>query len=916
MSRSRAVPIVTGISPHQGVPGTQVTLRGENLGLDQNDLVALIICGTDCLVSAKWKSSSKIVARLGQAKRGLGDIVVITRSGGRGNANVQFRVFIEEVGPLQESSVWVDESRTVPGRNVVRNIVETTESEDALGLKVDPQRKLDHSVLSKMFPESSGNLRMESFNPAWYLLENHKFTSLSDLRHGFKSLQMSITKEEETSKNIHKANLNSLISCVDALSSLNGKISETAKQGKKSWPVTGTLAAKIAESKTTADKLFKDVLSRKDKADATRNALSILTRFRFIFYLSGSIDDNMAKGEYATILNDYTRAKSLFKDSEVGLFREVMTVLDKKIDALKETLRQKLMDIPPTFEEQSKLIKYLKILDPNSDPAWDCITAYHIWLEDILWQMQNKYYALVLEEESQQNEGHMASLPLSENSPGGSYRHSFITELFAVLTEKLQSFWKLSHSYSNSSDEKFQEKQSDIDQMLTNTINVSSWILLNALVPTSLPESVTQQYKDQFVSWPKIDNPTAHMNYLFFSLRSLRGTIRSLLEFQFNRSHVQPLVELCTTIRLKCLGLVVERASEAIRLLNSRENWKMDMVSNESKKTALPDLYETEINEILPNVKQILSFNNFPGEVDLFSRERVRQMILDLFVVVMLSFKDCYDQILQLKSASGTTEQSQHTMQKQRPNRLVMSDASSLSSAGGTDIGSIEGKPRGGQEVTSRKLLISICNIEYVINHLLSVICRRFTDCGVKFAELIFKKSKQKLIHFRHSLIKHYIAVKTATIVAVIDTASYDQLPDEEDVSDFIKELIMCVVFIQAELYLIAPQLTNQVLSVAIETCLEGVVKLISSVDLSQQENATQVVIDLTALEEAFQKFLSSKMRAALNSIRARLMNKLDRESFQLSMHNFRQALRMATEALQTVDEENPGDNDSTTTDI
>lgn len=95
-------------------------------------------------------------------------------------------------------------------------------------------------------------------------------------------------------------------------------------------------------------------------------------------------------------------------------------------------------------------------------------------------------------------------------------------------------------------------------------------------------------------------------------------------------------------------------------------------------------------------------------------------------------------------------------------------------------LGSVEGKPRGGQEVTSRKLLISICNIEYVINHLLSVICRRFTDCGVKFAELIFKKSKQKLIHFRHSLIKHYIAVKTATIVAIIDTASYAQLPDEE----------------------------------------------------------------------------------------------------------------------------------------
>lgn len=32
-------PLVTGISPHQGSPGTQVTLRGQNLGEDPNDLV-------------------------------------------------------------------------------------------------------------------------------------------------------------------------------------------------------------------------------------------------------------------------------------------------------------------------------------------------------------------------------------------------------------------------------------------------------------------------------------------------------------------------------------------------------------------------------------------------------------------------------------------------------------------------------------------------------------------------------------------------------------------------------------------------------------------------------------------------------------------------------------------------------------
>lgn len=73
-----------------------------------------------------------------------------------------------------------------------------------------------------------------------------------------------------------------------------------------------------------------------------------------------------------------------------------MVVLDQKIELLKETIKQKLMEVPTSFEKQSKLIKYLKILDNDSDPAWDCITAYHCWLENVFWELQNKYYTLGL----------------------------------------------------------------------------------------------------------------------------------------------------------------------------------------------------------------------------------------------------------------------------------------------------------------------------------------------------------------------------------------------------------------------------------------------------------------------------------------------------------------------------------------
>ena len=57
----------------------------------------LRICGVDCLLSAEWKSNSKIIARTGQAK-GKGEVIVVTRSGGVGSCTVAFRGFIVQIG--------------------------------------------------------------------------------------------------------------------------------------------------------------------------------------------------------------------------------------------------------------------------------------------------------------------------------------------------------------------------------------------------------------------------------------------------------------------------------------------------------------------------------------------------------------------------------------------------------------------------------------------------------------------------------------------------------------------------------------------------------------------------------------------------------------------------------------------------
>ena len=101
-------PVVSGVSPREGPPGTKITIRGENLGITPGDLIGVFINGCDCLLISEWKTNRKIVV-LASAKTGKGDIIIVTASGGMGTSSVQVRIFTENVGPLKESAVWVNE---------------------------------------------------------------------------------------------------------------------------------------------------------------------------------------------------------------------------------------------------------------------------------------------------------------------------------------------------------------------------------------------------------------------------------------------------------------------------------------------------------------------------------------------------------------------------------------------------------------------------------------------------------------------------------------------------------------------------------------------------------------------------------------------------------------------------------------
>lgn len=73
-------------------------------------ILGLTICGANCLLSADYKSASKIIARTGQAMPGKGDVIVTTRSGGEGSCTVQFKSVKVVPGRMQYNIIikWLN----------------------------------------------------------------------------------------------------------------------------------------------------------------------------------------------------------------------------------------------------------------------------------------------------------------------------------------------------------------------------------------------------------------------------------------------------------------------------------------------------------------------------------------------------------------------------------------------------------------------------------------------------------------------------------------------------------------------------------------------------------------------------------------------------------------------------------------
>lgn len=850
-------PVVTGISPKEGPPGTRVTVRGEFLGNGPTDLFGLTICGCDCLLSAEWKSPNKIIARSGPGK-GRGDIIVTTRSGGKGTSTVQFRGYHETIGPMKESAVWVEEAPLQTLAWGRRSLSPTSyQQEDPLGISVEENdKKFPEDDLHELFVDGSGDLASEQFVAGWFLLEHHHATTFDDLRAGLAFLRRKVDGQKEGQLSFLKANVSSVMDQLDTLTILKDKFeADVAEHGSDP---TAKVEKAIQESMLEANKLFEEVLARRDRADATRNALGVMQRFKFLFSLPVSIERNIRKGDYDVVINDYARAKNLFSNTDVAIFKKVLIEVEQRINRLREILHNKLQDMPSTLEEQKKIIRNLVNLEATGDPAWDGISCHSSYISQRLNACKDEHIAAETsngEDSGKNSKSNVQTTPMSNkfktannNTQSQDWQSSvpqrvlFVEELTEILSNRFPDLWKLGQAYFSGELHVRIEpgRQAQFKRMVLTTIELFSGLLRAAILPHTLDRMSIQ--RQTYGTWPS-QGLEGVGPWLPHCLRYIRSTYSSLIRLDLPGEALDIVANLIFDLRLHCMSTLFQQASEHIKSLHKRETWKIEFDSKHGGITSLPSQFESKVQEVVQLVKESVLLGE-QRETPLLENGNAQRELSALVQGLLLSFS---------KSLENFAFSNEAMMQEDHS----------------TAVSQLIGSPaiyRGSEKEGSgpaweQRLLTTLSNCQYTAKVVLPRLSELFKRHGYPSPILPIATATNALNTLDHQILEAYLEQKSDPLVGTIEPSMYlghfdwDTRRKPTDIRPYAKEIIANMIGVHAEVHRVSPNLVSRVLTQIVETVAEELSRLMSCVTRFSVEGNQQARADVLAVQETVRLF-------------------------------------------------------------
>ncbi|XP_071399779.1 exocyst complex component 2 isoform X2 [Centroberyx affinis] len=914
MSRARQPPLVTGISPNEGPAWTKVTIRGENLGTGPADLIGLSICGHNCLLTAEWMSASKIVCRVGPAKDDKGEIIVTTKSGGHGTSTVSFKLLKpDKIGILDPSAVWVDEMNYYDMRTDRNKGISplSLRPSNPLGIEID-KGKIPQKDMELTFPGMSGDFTSENFSATWYLIENHSGTSFEHLRMAASNLKKQATKKNEGSLAYVKGGLSTFFEAQDALAAIHQRLESDGTE-RVEGSMTQRLENILNRASDTADTLFQEVLGRKDKADSTRNALNVLQRFKFLFNLPLYIERNIQKGDYDVVINDYEKAKSLFGNTEVPVFKKVYAEVETRIGALRSLLLEKLLQTPSTLHDQKRYIRYLSDLHAPGDPAWQCIYAQHKWILQLMQNCREEFIndqrvgvgAIALD-----LEGDTRPLALSRLSHtaslkrGGSLRTprpstwrfetpqqvQFVEKLSDVVIGQLPNFWKLWISYVNGSlfsetgeksgqveksKKNARQRQNDFKKMIEELTHRLVKLVRGALLPTTLPPVEMSLY----AGWENKTELTGP--WLTQVIHIVRGCHDALSTLEIPNDLLQVIQDLLLDLRVHCLMVTLLHTTEDVKRLAEKEDWVVD---NEGI-TSLPSQFEQCMVQMLQSLKEPLETR--PGEISVLQLEQAQDQASELCVAILKVFINCLEQLS--TKTDGDVDTSHKSADLGSPDRF---------SSAQEDF----------SPTPEQRLLIILSNCQYLEKHTFLNLADHFEKRGFTGTEKITRVSAEAVRDLDGKLFDAYIERWADPIAGSLEPGIYAGYFDWKDcqtptgVRNYLKEALVNIITVHAEVFTISKELVPRVLSKIVESVAEEMSRLMQCVSSFSKNGALQARLELCALRDAIASYLSGESNAsfklALDAL-PQLHSGADKKLLEELLNKFKSSMQLQLTCFQ-----------------
>ncbi|KAK7114741.1 exocyst complex component 2-like [Littorina saxatilis] len=882
------MPLVTGVSPKEGPPGTRITIRGENLGLDVRDLIGLKICGMDCLLFAEWISPSKIVARTGAGK-GKGDVQVFTKSGGKGTCTVGFRGYFLQIGPLQESAMWIDESQTVRanldhGRPSAAAPLK--EEEDPLGISDEGDRaKMTEGELLELFPEASGNMSLENFSPGWYLLENHHNASFEDLKAGLAYMQRKASQRSEGPITVVRSNLTAILDCLDSLTKTYEKFGADDIRGK----CMDSYAVLLMQAKSCADGLFQEVLGRKDKADSTRNALSVLTKFRFLFHLPLNMQRNIQKGDYNIVINDFEKAKSLFSDTDVKVFRKVYKEVERRIANFRDMLHKRLLDPNNTLDEQNKLISYLTSLECQGDPAWECLVSQQAHLIELLEDckddhLESERTALLADAANTQGTpGSATKRKPASASPGaifaakgksdlsaGGWRDRtpqkvmYIEDLTDIMTENFPDFWKLGQAYFSGEFNRTRDvpekgfksdtsKHSKLKQMIAELVGLFANFVRAAFLPESL-ENAADSEREKFGIWPTVAKSMVAGTWLPHCVRTIRSCVANLAGLDLTGDSMIILQDLAFDLRTNCMFTLLKQAIADVKSLYNKQTWAVETDDESGGTTQLPALFENIVSETVQHLHEVVVLNK-PGEPEIFSQRPIQKEATVLCTQLLQAFAQCLEQLAYsppLHKHPLDVRSSRHSKAAAERESELDDDEDHLPSL-------------------DKRLIIMLSDCNHTLHAVIPRIIDNLNKHGYVEMNKAAKAAQNTYKELDHKLFESYIEQKSDPIIGAMEPCMYrggfswKTCPSPTGVRSYLKENLMSMIEVHAEVFSISPKFVGRVMGKVTEAVVEEVTRLIHCVDIFGANGALQARLELRAFKETAALYSSKSTDACFD---------------------------------------------------